>query len=144
MATYNLNDPRQYIQALDFIEYAKQNNVLVTLEKKKEVRTTQQNKYYWLVLKYFALQYGCTKIEAECHFKQLVNPDIFIRRYKDKRGAPMKIIRSTTDLSKQEMISALNNFIVYCDQNRIHIPRPEDQEGIRYAELEIEKNLSWT
>lgn len=144
MATYNLNDPRQYMQALDFIEYAKQNNVLVTLEKKKESRTTQQNKYYWLVLKYFALQYGCTKTEAECHFKQIVNPDIFMRSYKDKRGAPMKIIRSTSDLSKQEMISAINNFIVYCGQNQIHIPRPEDQEMIRYAELEIERGLSWT
>lgn len=144
MATYNLNDPRQYIQALDFIEYAKQNNMLVTLEKKKETRTTQQNKYYWLVLRYFGLQYGCTKTEAEYHFKHIVNQDIFVLKYKDKRGAQMKITRSTADLSKQEMISAINNFLIYCDQNQIHIPRPEDQEMIRYAELEIERNLSWT
>ena len=141
---YDLNDPRQYMDALDFIEHAKQNNIQISLENKKQQRTTQQNKYYWLVLKYFALQYGCTKTEAECYFKDIVNPDIFIRTYIDKHNVKLKIRRSSSDLSKQEMTSAINNFIVYCDQHQIHIPRPDDQEMIRYAEQEIERNLSWT
>ena len=34
--TYNLNDQKQYMQALDFIEIAKQNKWHVTLEKKRE------------------------------------------------------------------------------------------------------------
>ena len=62
--TYDLRDQQQYMQALDFIELARQNNWFVTLEKKRVTRTTQQNKYYWLILKYFGLQYGCTKTEA--------------------------------------------------------------------------------
>ena len=45
--TYNLNDQKQYMEALDFIEIAKQNKWHVTLEKKRESRTSQQNKYYW-------------------------------------------------------------------------------------------------
>ena len=44
--TYDLRDQQQYMQALDFIELAKQNNWHVTLEKKRVTRTTQQNKYY--------------------------------------------------------------------------------------------------
>ena len=142
--TYDLRDQQQYMQALDFIELAKQNNWYVTLEKKRVTRTTQQNKYYWLILKYFGLQYGCTKTEAEYYFKQIVNPDIFLRTYTDKHNIKIKTIRSTSELSKDEMISAINNFIVYCDQNRIHIPRPDDKEMIRYTELEVERGLSWT
>ena len=142
--TYNLNDQNQYMQALDFIELAKQNKWLVTLEKKRVTRTTQQNKYYWLVLRFFALQYGCTKIEAEYYFKEIVNPDIFLRTYTDKHNMKLKITRSSSDLTNQEMTSAMNNFIAFCDQHRIQIPRPDDQVAIRYAEQEIERNLPWT
>lgn len=132
------------MQALDFIELAKQNDWQVTLERKKESRTTQQNKYYWLVLKFFAVQYGCTKTEAEYYFKEIVNPDIFIRNYTDSHKIKMRIIRSTSDLSKSEMISSIHNFIEWCSMNQIHIPKPEDKEMIRYAEQEIERKLSWT
>ena len=68
--TYNLNDQKQYMEALDFIEIARQNKWYVTLEKKRESRTNQQNKYYWLVLKYFALQYGCTKNFQISHLRR--------------------------------------------------------------------------
>ena len=142
--TYNLNDQKQYMQALDFIEIAKQNMWHVTLEKKRESRTIQQNKYYWLILRYFGLQYGCTKTEAEYYFKQICNPDIFCRKKKDKEDRIIYIVRSTSQLTKQEMISAINNFSVWCSQRQIELPRPEDKEMLRYAEQQVERNLSWT
>ena len=142
--TYNLNDQKQYMQALDFIEIAKQNKWHVTLEKKRESRTIQQNKYYWLILRYFGLQYGCTKTEAEYYFKQICNPDIFCRKKKDKEDRIIYIVRSTSQLTKQEMISAINNFSVWCSQRQIELPRPEDKEMLRYAEQQVERNLSWT
>ena len=142
--TYNLNDQKQYMQALDFIEIAKQNKWNVTLEKKRESRTIQQNKYYWLILRYFGLQYGCTKTEAEYYFKQICNPDIFCRKKKDKEDRIIYIVRSTSQLTKQEMISAINNFSVWCSQRQIELPRPEDKEMLRYAEQQVERNLSWT
>ena len=40
--TYNLNDQKQYMQALDFIEIAKQNKWYVTLEKRVAHHTTEQ------------------------------------------------------------------------------------------------------
>ena len=141
---YDLNDPRQYMDALDFIEHAKQNNIQISLENKKQQRTTQQNKYYWLILRYFGLQYGCTKTEAEYYFKQICNPDIFCRKKKDKEDRIIYIVRSTSQLTKQEMISAINNFSVWCSQRQIELPRPEDKEMLRYAEQHVERNLSWT
>ena len=141
---YDLNDPRQYMDALDFIEHAKQNNIQISLENKKQQRTTQQNKYYWLILRYFGLQYGCTKTEAEYYFKQICNPDIFCRKKKDKEDRIIYIVRSTSQLTKQEMISAINNFSVWCSQRQIERPRPEDKEMLRYAEQQVERNLSWT
>ena len=141
---YDLNDPRQYMDALDFIEHAKQNNSQISLENKKQQRTTQQNKYYWLILRYFGLQYGCTKTEAEYYFKQICNPDIFCRKKKDKEDRIIYIVRSTSQLTKQEMISAINNFSVWCSQRQIELPRPEDKEMLRYAEQQVERNLSWT
>ena len=141
---YDLNDPRQYMDALDFIEHAKQNNIQISLENKKQQRTTQQNKYYWLILRYFGLQYGCTKTEAEYYSKQICNPDIFCRKKKDKEDRIIYIVRSTSQLTKQEMISAINNFSVWCSQRQIELPRPEDKEMLRYAEQQVERNLSWT
>ena len=141
---YDLNDPRQYMDALDFIEHAKQNNIQISLENKKQQRTTQQNKYYWLILRYFGLQYGCTKTEAEYYFKQICTPDIFCRKKKDKEDRIIYIVRSTSQLTKQEMISAINNFSVWCSQRQIELPRPEDKEMLRYAEQQVERNLSWT
>lgn len=141
---YDLNDPRQYMDALDFIEYAKQNNIKISLDRKKESRTTQQNKYYWLILRYFGLQYGCSKTEAEYYFKQVCNADIFCRTRIDKEYRKIYIVRSTTELTKQEMISALNNFHVWCSQRQIELPRPEDKEMLRYAEQQVERNISWT
>ena len=141
---YDLNDPRQYMDALDVIEHAKQNNIQISLENKKQQRTTQQNKYYWLILRYFGLQYGCTKTEAEYYFKQICNPDIFCRKKKDKEDRIIYIVRSTSQLTKQEMISAINNFSVWCSQRQIELPRPEDKEMLRYAEQQVERNLSWT
>lgn len=141
---YDLNDPRQYMDALDFIEHAKQNKIQISLENKKQQRTTQQNKYYWLILRYFGLQYGCTKTEAEYYFKQICNPDIFCRKKKDKEDRIIYIVRSTSQLTKQEMISAINNFSVWCSQRQIELPRPEDKEMLRYAEQQVERNLSWT
>ena len=141
---YDLNDPRQYMDALDFIEHAKQNNIQISLENKKQQRTTQQNKYYWLILRYFGLQYGCTKTEAEYYFKHICNPDIFCRKKKDKEDRIIYIVRSTSQLTKQEMISAINNFSVWCSQRQIELPRPEDKEMLRYAEQQVERNLSWT
>ena len=141
---YDLNDPRQYMDALDFIEHAKQNNIQISLENKKQQRTTQQNKYYWLILRYFGLQYGCTKTEAEYYFKQICNPDIFCRKKKDKEDRIIYIVRSTSQLTKQEMISAINNFSVWCSQRQIELPRPEDKEMLRSAEQQVERNLSWT
>ena len=141
---YNLNDPRHYTEALDFIEHARQNNIMISIERVKEKRTVRQNKYYWLILRYFGLQYGCTKTEAEYYFKQICNPDIFCRKKKDKEDRIIYIVRSTSQLTKQEMISAINNFSVWCSQRQIELPRPEDKEMLRYAEQQVERNLSWT
>lgn len=142
---YNLNDPRQYHEALDFIEHARQNNIIISIDRKKENRTIQQNKYYWLILRYFGLKYGCPRADAEYYFKQVCNQDIFCRTKTDKQGRTLYIVRSSADLSKSEMISAINNFIVWSRINmQIEIPRPEDKELLRYVEQEVERNLSWT
>lgn len=142
---YDLNDPRQYMEALDYIEYAKQNKIKVNLEPKKQQRTMQQNKYYWLLLRYFGLQYGCPRADAEYYFKRVCNEDIFCRTKTDKQGRKLFITRSTSDLTKQEMSSAINNFIAWCHVNmQIDLPLPTDHELLRYAEQQVNKNLSWT
>ena len=89
---YNLNDPRQYHEALDFIEHARQNNIIVSIDRKKENRTIQQNKYYWLILRYFGLKYGCPRADAEYYFKQVCNQDIFCRTKTDKQGRTLYIL----------------------------------------------------
>lgn len=141
---YNPQDPRDILNAHRQLEYFIANKIPFELDKLRVSRTRLQNSYYWVVLKYYASQIGYTKMDAEKEFKEVANPDIFVREFTDKNGNVHKVIRSSADLTKEEMTSALNNFRVYAETYAgVCIPYESDYADIQAAKREIDKVKSY-
>ena len=144
MARYKLNDPREYLAALDFLNFAKQKNLEIELKRFYQKRSNPQNRYLHLALAYFAHCYGCTKAESkEIYLKQYACRDIFLVETTDKNGNTASYYRSTADLNTVEMSNAINNFVAYASCNEIEIPLPDDEISIRYCERQIEKTAAY-
>jgi hypothetical protein len=140
MARYRPQDPRDYLEAIDFINLAKEKGFDIELKRFYQKRSSPQNRYLHLALSYFAHCYGCTLTEAkEIYFKEYACRDIFLVETTDKNGKPVSYYRSTADLNTVEMSNAINNFIAYASCNSIEIPAPNDEIGQRICEREIEK-----
>ena len=133
MTRYRPNDPREYLKALDFLNYAKEQNMEIVLDKYSPPRSGQQNRYLYFCLAYFAHCYGCTEVEAkEIYLKQIICPQLFERKYKS-----MSWFRSTADLSKDEMSMAIRNLRAYAEMNGIDIPEATDSDNIRRCQQEM-------
>lgn len=144
MAKYNLQDPRDYLEAFKVIEHAKENGYELEIGRPKKPRTTKQNAYYWLIIEYFACQYGCTKTEAAEHFfKEECNPDIFVRESTDRNGKTFTYILSTTDVDRATMSSAIRNFLAWSDMKGIPLPDEDDDVARKYCEREVEKHRNY-
>ena len=144
MARYKVSDPRDYLEALDFINQAKDKGFDIELKRFYQKRSNPQNRYLHLALSYFAHCYGCTLTESkEIYFKQYACRDIFLVETEDKNGNKARYFRSSADLNTVEMSNAINNFIAYASCNGIEIPAPNDELGIRYCERQIEKTKAY-
>ena len=140
MARYKVSDSQDYLDALDYLNLAREQGFDVDLKKYSPKRSNRQNAYLHLALSYFAHCYGCTLIEAkEIYFKKYACSDIFLVETKDKDGHRVSYYRSSADLSTVEMSNAINNFVAYASCNGIEIPPPDDDLGLRYCERQIEK-----
>lgn len=142
----NLSDPRQYLDAIAMIESAKTNHYSLEIHKPRSMRTTKQASYYRVVLRYYASLIGLTETEAEYEFKVNceANRETFTKEVTDKLGHVHKVIRSSADLTKDEMTSALNNFRAYAEINAgVTIPYESDYADIQAAKREIDKVRSY-
>lgn len=144
MTRYKPSDPRDYLSMLDFIEKAKTNGWEVTLDKYSPGRTGQQNRYLFFCLSYFAHCYGCTEVEAkEVYLKQFACPQIFKKHFADNSGRSAIFLRSTADLSKEEMSQAIRNFQAYASINGIEIPDADDDISIRYCQQQMQRTKNY-
>lgn len=144
MARYTPNDPRDYLDALDFINLARERGFDIDLKRYTPRRSDQQNRYYHFICSYFAHKYGCTNYEAEnVYMKQIAARRVFETDIKDKSGNTITYFRSSADLDKSEMSYAISNFIAFAESNGIPIPYENDETSIRLCEREIEKTTSY-
>ena len=140
-----------------FIRYAnsllRNERTLVSLEDKSN-RTLNQNSYIHVLCRIMAEGTGTTEQYAkQVYFKELANPQLFIRITKDPLTNEMvKTIRSTCDLTIQEMSTAINNFIMWAAEQGYQMPEAnlnsdgtvtfateQDKEAFNQAEIETSK-----
>lgn len=162
--TYDLNDPREYLQAKECLERMEQrarpviievktddfevlDNILQTaaschlevkINQPRRARTIPQNSYLHFLCQYFASEYGCTTAEAkEVYLKRQACPEIFAEHVVNKHGKAITTYRSTASLTIDETSSAIRNFIAWAAIGGYELPLPEDKPFIRFAENQI-------
>lgn len=141
MALYNLKnvyDRKKFKEACNQMVL---NNEYVELKKKKTQRSLAQNSYLHCLLGYFASEFGYTLEEVKFDiFKKICNRDIFERKRVNRRGQKVTYIRSSTELDKAEMTTAIERFRNYSSaQCGLYLPSPNEGEMLFFAQQQIEQ-----
>jgi len=100
----------------------------IELTEKKAMRSVKQNSYLHAILTIFAVEYG-EQIEyvKQTIFKATVNADLFIYERTNKiTGEIREALLSSKDISKDEMIIAIEKFRKFASENGIYIMDAEE------------------
>ena len=134
---YNLSNP------LDRERFAARANALLQKGSvvdltEKTLRTHNQNSYLHLIIGAVAMDVGVTLEYAKReYFKRLVNRDLFVRKEHGRFSGEIEVIRSSADLTIEEMRVAIDRFRMWASQNGFYIPSPEDRDRLRDIEIEM-------
>ena len=79
----------------------------------------------------------------EWYFKRLFNKDIFVTTKTDKFAGQVEVIRSSADLTKEEMSMAIDRFKRWGAENGIYMPNPGDESLLREIAIEMGRNKAY-
>lgn len=107
----------------------------------KAKRTRAQNSYLHLLIGVVAMETGNSlEYVKEQYFKALVNPAIFSREVEDKfLKRTIQVLRSSADLSQEEMSTAIDRFKKWAAEQGIYLPNPGDESLLQAIELEMQR-----
>ena len=93
----------------------------------ESTRTLNQNSYIHVLFRIMADYTGESEEYAkQVYFKELANPDIFVKLSKDPiTGKMIKYIRSSSEVSVSEMARAIDNFIKWAAENGVILPEAQ-------------------
>lgn len=110
----------------------------------KQFRSPNQNRYLHLVIGVVAMETGNTlAFTKEQYFKRLVNAEVFVQDREDQYLGKVQVLRSSRDLTVEEMRIAIDKFKRWAAENGIYIPDPEDEERLREIEIEMGRLKTW-
>ena len=110
----------------------------------KAFRSPNQNRYLHLLIGVVAIETGNTLEDAKkWYFKETCNPDLFHVQHKDKMGNCIDHIRSTAELTKEEMSTAIDRFKRWGAENGIYMPNPDDASLLKAIEIEMGRMKSY-
>lgn len=93
----------------------------------ESTRTLNQNSYIHVLFRIIADYTGESEEYAkQVYFKELANPDIFVKLSKDPiTGKMIKYIRSSSEITVSEMSRAIDNFIRWAAENGVELPEAQ-------------------
>jgi len=94
------------------------------INKRTEGRSQQQNRYYWLYLGIVSRESGHTTEELH----QLFRGMFLSKGIKEVMGKPVRVTKSTTELSKNDFCEYLAEIYTYTE-----IPLPDTSEFLGYS-----------
>lgn len=110
----------------------------------KAFRSPNQNRYLHLLIGVVAIETGNTLEDAKkWYFKETCNPDLFHVQHRDKMGNCIDHIRSTAELTKEEMSTAIDRFKRWGAENGIYMPNPDDASLLEAIEIEMGRMKSY-
>ena len=140
---YDLTSDFQRKAFLSRVDNLLERGAVVELTE-KTIRTRGQNNYLHLLIGVVAMATGNTLEDAKrWYFKEICNPDLFHRQHFDKLGNCIDSIRSTADLTKEEMSMAIDRFKRWGNENGIYMPNPGDESLLREIALEMGRTRAY-
>lgn len=141
----------QYDLTSDFQRKAFLSKVDLLLERgavvevtEKTFRTRSQNSYLHLLIGVVAMETGNTlEYCKEWYFKRLCNKDLFVTTRTDKYAGEVEVIRSSADLTRSEMSTAIDRFKRWGAENGIYMPNPGDESLLREIAIEMGRNKAY-
>ena len=110
----------------------------------KTFRSKNQNNYLHLLIGVVAMETGNTLDYCkEWYFKRLCNKDLFITTKADKYAGQVEVVRSSADLTKEEMSMAIDRFKKWGADNGIFMPNPGDESLLREIAIEMGRNKAY-
>lgn len=141
---YNLRNPIDQSKIKERIERLIKSGSTVELTEKKPNRTLPQNNYLHLILTYFAITYGYTLEETkQDYFKILCNKELFVEEKEHERLGKYISLRSSADLTTEEMTLAINRFKNYSADNGLPLPNSEDWHFLNHIRNLEKENKEW-
>lgn len=137
---YDLSDEQEARNFATRAEALKRRGCVVELTEKRG-RSNNQNSYLHLILAYLAIQFGYTLdyVKRE-YYKKHCNPDIFIRERDDQLLGRIHCLRSSADLSKEEMSLSIDRFRNWAaTEAGVNLPDPDNEEQKREAQRDVYK-----
>lgn len=139
-------DLSSYFQRKSFL--ARMDNLMekgaVVELTEKAFRSPNQNRYLHLLIGVVAIETGNTLEDAKkWYFKETCNPDLFHVQHRDKMGNCIDHIRSTAELTKEEMSMAIDRFKRWGAENGIYMPNPDDASLLKAIEIEMGRMKSY-
>ena len=117
---------------------------IVDLSEKTQ-RSIQQNRYAHLIMSYLAMETGNTlDYVKEVFYKRTVNKELFLREKEDEILGKVEYLRSSADLSKEEMTLSIDRFRDWSSQTAgVYLPAANEQEFLASIEYELSKYKQW-
>lgn len=122
--------------------YSKQS--IVELSEKTQ-RSIQQSRYAHLIMSYLAMETGNTlDYVKEVFYKRTANKELFLREKEDEILGKVEYLRSSADLSKEEMTLSIDRFRDWSSQTAgVYLPAANEQEFLASIEYELSKYKQW-
>lgn len=140
---YNLSSDFQRKAFLARVDNLMEKGAVVELTE-KAFRSPNQNRYLHLLIGVVAIETGNTLEDAKkWYFKETCNPDLFHVQHRDKMGNCIDHIRSTAELTKEEMSTAIDRFKRWGAENGIYMPNPDDASLLKAIEIEMGRMKSY-
>ena len=140
---YDLSSDFQRKAFLARVDNLMEKGAVVELTE-KVFRSPNQNRYLHLLIGGVAIETGNTlEDEKKWYFKETCNSDLFHVQHRDKMGNYIDHIRSTAELTKEEMSMAIDRFKRWGAENGIYMPNPEDIHLLKQIEIEMGRMKSY-
>ena len=130
---YRLSNPTEAGQALQYLSKLTGDGKLVEIKEVKPKRSMPQNNYLHSLLTIFGSHFGYTLDEAKLLYKRDINPSIYVYE-KEHRGKTFTFIRSSADLSRDEMARSIDKLKEWSKIGGLELPDAEDEDKLRYYE----------
>lgn len=142
---FDLNNQYEIPKYKEYVNKLYNEKAVVEVRKKMTHRSLPQNRYFYLLLGWFAAETGYSVDEVKLDiFKKLVNKDLFVVEAKNRRGAIVKTVKSSASLSTAEMTLAIERFRDYsAAEAGIYLPAPNEREFLLSIQKELERNKEY-